>query len=199
MQLATMTQTVPSARTQGNGRELLLLESVAGGDRAAFEELYRDYHHRLARFLARLTRRQDLVEEVINDTFWIVWQKAGTFRGGSLVSTWIMGIAYRCTLKSLRRNGGANAPGPALEDDHPDAEQTLDIEEQREWITHGLNLLPVEQRVTMQLAYYLGHSLDEIAQIMDCPLSTVKARMFHARVKLRNVLPRLGGVDETGT
>jgi RNA polymerase sigma-70 factor (ECF subfamily) len=70
------------------------------------------------------------------------------------------------------------------------------LQEQRDWIAHGMRHLPLEQKMTMELAYYLGHSCEEIAQIMNCPVSTVKARMFHARVKLRNLLPRLGGQRE---
>ena len=76
-----------------------------GGDRAAFKELYLIYHRRLARFLMRMTSRHDLIEEVINDTLWTVWLKAGDFRGDSLVSTWIVGITYRRALKALRRHG----------------------------------------------------------------------------------------------
>src|ERR1051325_9821038 len=57
------------------------------------------YHRRLARFLMRMTSRHDLIEEVINDTLWTVWLKAGDFRGDSLVSTWIVGITYRRALK----------------------------------------------------------------------------------------------------
>ena len=57
-----------------------------------------------------------------------------------------------------------------------------------------LNRLPLEQRLTMELAYHMGHSIDEIAEITDCPAGTVKARMFHARDKLRHFLPALGGV-----
>ena len=57
----------------------------------------------------------------------------------------------------------------------------------------GLCRLTPEQRVAIELAYGGGHSLEEIAAIMDCPVSTVKARMFHARVKLRNLLPVLAG------
>jgi len=53
--------------------------------------------------------------------------------------------------------------------------------------------LPFEQRATMELAYFLGHSCEEIAAIMGCPVNTVKARMFQARIKLRNLLPTLGG------
>ena len=70
-------------------REVELISRIAKGDRKAFEELYGLYHRRLARFLTRLTRRYDVAEEVINDTFYIVWCKAGDFRGESQPSTWI--------------------------------------------------------------------------------------------------------------
>ncbi len=62
-------------------REVELISRIAQGDRKAFEELYGLYHRRLARFLTRLTKRYDVAEEVINDTFYIVWRKAGDFRG----------------------------------------------------------------------------------------------------------------------
>ena len=65
--------------------------------------------------------------------------------------------------------------------------------ELRDWVQHGLDLLPTEQRMTIELAYFLGQSCEEIAQIMNCAVGTVKARMFHARVRLRNTLPSLGG------
>ena len=96
-----------SGSSSSNARELELLRQVAGGDRTAFKELYLIYHRRLARFLMRMTSRHDLIEEVINDTLWTVWLKAGDFRGDSLVSTWIVGITYRRALKALRRHGAA--------------------------------------------------------------------------------------------
>ena len=70
-----------------------LLDKVAAGDREAFRELYVVYHRRLARFLVRLTRRYEVAEEVINDTLWVVWRKAGEFRGDSRISTWILSPA----------------------------------------------------------------------------------------------------------
>ena len=185
---------VRSAETQTQERDVALLQRVAGGDRAAFEAVYYAYHPRLARFLGRVTWRADLVDEVINDTLWIVWQKAGEFRGASAPSTWILGIAYRCALKALRRLGAAGEP---LAEADGVAELPQEDQEQRDWIASGLRHLPLEQRTTLELAYYLGHSLEEIAQIMDCPVTTVKARMFHARVKLRNVLPKLGGLEKS--
>src|SRR3978361_2189814 len=80
-----------------------LLIAVAAGDRRALEELYLAHHRRLARFLARFSPRYENVEEIINDTFMVVWQSAKDFRFASQVSTWIIGIASRTALKSLRR------------------------------------------------------------------------------------------------
>ena len=65
--------------------------------------------------------------------------------------------------------------------------------EQRDWLARGLRHLPDDQRVTLELAYFMGQSCEEIAQVMGCAIGTVKARMFHARVRLRSSLPALGG------
>jgi RNA polymerase sigma-70 factor (ECF subfamily) len=168
-----------------------LLVGVAAGERRALEELYFGYHRRLARFLSRFTPRYENIEEIINDTFMAVWRGAKDFRSASQVSTWIFGIAYRTALKSLRRQKH-HAAAPL--DDYP--EQTVDPgveEELRDWVSRGLNHLPIEQRLTLELAYHMGYSMEEIAAITDAPVGTVKARMYQARKKLRERLPRLGG------
>jgi RNA polymerase sigma-70 factor, ECF subfamily len=176
-----------------NQRELELLRQVAMRDRPAFKELYLIYHRRLARFLMRMTTRHDLIEEVINDTLWTVWQKAGDFRGDSLVSTWIVGITYRRALKALRKP----AQLFAIHNDEiavaPDVQQA---DENRQWLDCALAELPPEQRMVLEFAYLLGYSCEEIAQVMQCPVNTVKTRMFHAREKLRRSLPRLAGSQE---
>jgi len=173
--------------------EAELIQLVAAGDRTALETLYRAYHRRLDRFLARMTRRADVVEEVINDTFWVVWQKADQFRGDSRVSTWIVGIAYRCALKSLREHGSEPVdPAEQAESSHPMVDPQ-GAHELSDWVAKGLSRLTTDQRLTLELAYGAGHSLEEIAAIMVCQVSTVKARMFHARVRLRNLLPALAG------
>jgi RNA polymerase sigma-70 factor (ECF subfamily) len=168
----------------------VLLQRMSNGDRAALATLYRSYHGRLCRFLSRLTRRPDVIEEVINDCFWIAWQKAGDFRGDSRVSTWILGIAYRCGLKALRQHGeepvADTIPEELAPADDPDEDREL-----RDWLSKGLARLSTDQRVVVELVYGEGHTLDDVASIMQCPVGTVKARLFHARVKLRNVLPAL--------
>jgi RNA polymerase sigma-70 factor, ECF subfamily len=169
-----------------------LLVAIAAGNRQALETLYLSYHRRLARFLSRFTPRYENVEEILNDTFMTVWQGAAEFRNASQVSTWIFGIAYRTALKSLRQQKHHTAV--RCIDDYP--EQTIDPAhdtEVRDWVAQGLNRLPPEQRLTLELAYHMGYSLEEIALITDAPVGTIKARMFYAREKLREFLPALGG------
>lgn len=179
-----------AAEPQADATERMLLQRMAAGDRAALATLYRSYHGRLGRFLSRLTRRADIIEEVINDCFWIAWQKAGDFRGDSRVSTWIMGIAYRCGLKALRQHGDEPVEDDQLEERMP-AEDPDEDRELRDWLSKGLSRLSADQRVVVELVYGAGHKLEDVAAIMQCPVGTVKARLFHARVKLRNVLPAL--------
>jgi RNA polymerase sigma-70 factor (ECF subfamily) len=182
---------MPPATTEAH--DAALLRRVVQQDRRAFEELYHAYHRRLSRFLMRLAPRLDFAEEIINDTFWVVWTRATEFRGASRVSTWIMGIAYRRALRALRtaRKHAAQLQDPLPEDIHGiDYAEAGDMQD---WIARALATLPAEQRLTLELAYYMGHSCEEIAVITAAPVGTVKARMFHARAKLREALPALGG------
>lgn len=179
------------ADTHADATDRLLLQRMSTGDRAALATLYRNYHGRLCRFLSRLTRRPEVIEEVINDCFWIAWQKAGDFRGDSRVSTWIMGIAYRCGLKALRQHGEEPVEAGDIPEERMPATNPDEDRELRDWLSKGLERLSTDQRVVVQLVYGEGHTLDDVATIMQCPVGTVKARLFHARVKLRNVLPAL--------
>lgn len=184
-----------ASRLCGNSsdeQELRLVRRIAHQDRAAFKELYCIYHRRLLRFVMRMTSRHDLAEEVMNDTMWVVWNKAGEFRAASQVSTWILGIAYRQTLASARRVP-LRAMDVEIEDTTAVADDLQGQAEVREWLDHGLAQLPLEQRMVLELTYYLGYSCEEIATIMDCPVNTVKTRMFHARRKLKTGLAQLAG------
>lgn len=181
------------AEINADASDRMLLQRMVSGDRSALAVMYRGYHGRLCRFLSRLTKRADVIEEVINDCFWIVWQKADSFNGNSRVSTWIMGIAYRCGLKALRQHGSAPVSDDAMSEDRGPSHDPGEDRELRDWLGKGLDRLSADQRVVVELVYGVGNSLEEVATIMQCPIGTVKARLFHARVKLRNVLPDLAG------
>ena len=187
-----LTPVAKSPSLSNNEAELALIRRVSLRDRGALRELYLLYHRRLSRFLMRLTQRQDLAEEIINDTLLVVWNSAERFRGESRVSTWIVGIAYRRALKSIRRRRSFELVELEANDNLVGADD-LQACEIQEWIEEALEELPIEQRLCLELAYVLGHSCEEIAIITSCPVNTVKTRLFHARRKLSVSLPRLAG------
>jgi RNA polymerase sigma-70 factor (ECF subfamily) len=169
-----------------------LITGIALGRCEAFHELYAKYHRRLARFIVRINWRKEDVEEIVNDTFMIVWQSAGGYRHASQVSTWIFGIAYRTALKSLRRQRRHTSNVRLQDAPEQTTDPTREIELQ-DWLRRGLRQLPLDQRVTLRLGYQWGLCLEEIAAITEVPIGTVKTRAFHARSKLRRDLPSLGG------
>ena len=180
-----------AAGRDDDARDLALLGRIAARDRAALEELYTLYHRGRARFLTRITYRYELAEEIINDTFWIVWQHAAEFRRASRVSTWIVGIAHRRALATLRH--ASVRPDVMIEEAAAEATDPQDTVAQRQLLDRALAALPLEQRLALELTCYLGHSCDEVAAITDCPVNTVKTRVFHARRKLQQLLPTLAG------
>ena len=143
--------------------------------------------------MTRLTHRQEDAEEIINDTLWIVWQRAATFRDASQVSTWIMGIAYRRALNMIRR-AATHERVMALEsaDGEAAVSDSGEATENRQLLDFALAQLPLEQRLVLEFTYYLDHSCEEVAEIMECPVNTVKTRMFNARRKLRAILAEHG-------
>ncbi len=176
------------ARTSAG--EACLLGHIAAENRRAFEALYRAYFPRLTRFLHRMTRNPMLIEEIVNDTLLVVWRKAATFDGSSKVSTWIFAIAYRRACKSLQafdepvdagidEREGADADRPEWQFDQLRMAQAVDV---------ALAALPLAQRTAFQLTFYHDMSYTEIAQIMDCPVNTIKTRLFHARKRLAVLL-----------
>ena len=156
--------------------------------------LYQRYYHHLFRFIYRITRRLDLVEEIINDVMLVVWQKAGMVETKSRASTWILGIAYKKSLKSLaylkRASGDVSLDEirHALREHDETMIRQLEVEN---LAVIALSALAPEQRAIMELAYYQEMHYSEIAAVIGCPENTVKTRMFHARKRLRLLRPAL--------
>ena len=172
----------------GEAAQAALVAAAARGSIQAFEALYRIYHPRLARFLERLTHRPQLAEELLNDTMLTVWHKARTYNGHSKVSTWIFAIAYRKALKARKRLDDPVGADPDAQDTGATPEGELQQLELSARISAAVRTLSAEQRAVIQLNYFHGFDYPEIAAIVDCPLGTVKTRMFHARRKLERLL-----------
>jgi RNA polymerase sigma-70 factor (ECF subfamily) len=172
------------------GDDTDLISRIAAGDLRAFEELYRLYQARLTRFIVNMIHRPQLAEEVLNDTMLVVWNRAASFDGASKASTWIFAIAYRRALSALRRNRDPvedlQATQRASEDEGPD--QTLGRVQVRRLLIDAMRELSADHRAVVDLTYFHEMGYREIAQIMNCPVDTVKTRMFHARRHLKRVL-----------
>jgi RNA polymerase sigma-70 factor (ECF subfamily) len=178
--------------------ETNLLRRVGAKDRKAFEALYHQYYRRLFSYLLKVMRRADLVEEVLNDVMLAIWKGAAGFDGRSRPSTWIFGIAYHKALKALSRRAPVGQDPmflerePAEPVDHDEPESLLARRELAGVLGQALRALPAEQRTVVELTYYYGLPYQEISEIMGCPVNTVKTRMFHARRRLKELLPGLG-------
>jgi RNA polymerase sigma-70 factor (ECF subfamily) len=175
--------------------ETRLITRIASGDLRAFEQLYRIYHPRLTRFLTNILRHTHLVEEAVNDTLMVVWRKPEAFNGASKVSTWIFAIAYRTALKARSRY---KEPAEDPDGDRrasPDAnpEAALGQRQLQEVLLSAMSELSADHRAVVDLTYFHDAGYREIAEILDCPVGTVKSRMLHARRRLKDVLAdRLG-------
>ncbi len=196
--------------------DLELMRAVARQDRQAFKTLYDRYAPRIGRYLMKLLKQPQRVDEAVNDTMLAVWQNAERFdpAQGRLL-TWLLGIAHHKGLKGLRGAKRFSAevsfdtlPRAGLEDseaqdDAPQAaaphnpESTLLGWELGQALGGALDRLSAEQRAVIELAFGEDRSYAEIAAILDCPLNTVKTRVFHARKKLAQRLAQCGHADFT--
>jgi len=189
----------PQAQPFRNETDLALLERIEQGDRAALHELYDSYHFAVLRFMQRITKSLELAQEGVNDVMLTVWRNSKSFGRRSSVSTWIMGIAYHKALKALAsRQRWSSRFGFHIDDFEDRREAAVDPDEHRDLrdlLAKALDDLPPAQRAVVELTYFGGYSYEEIAAIMDCPVNTVKTRMFHARAKLRTTMPTLAKDD----
>ena len=173
-------------------RELISL--TAAGDEDAFLELYQRYHVPLFNYLLRLVREPAVAEEVLQDVFVAIWRGAGRYRGQAKVKTWAFRIAHNQAVSWLRRY----RPLVGLPDDLQDGSDEGDPEAQAidSWrasqVQLALERLSPRHRAVVELAFVHTFSYAEIAEIMACPVGTVKSRMSHALRHLAGALAALG-------
>lgn len=154
----------------------------------AFEQIHRRYFPKLMHFARRITDSAEVAEEVANDTLMVVWRTAGQFQGRSKPSSWIFGIAYRQSLKQrqklVKRRGDVELDETLV----GDGANTEDTVIRAQDLAAALKKLTPELRAVVELTYYNGYLYTDIAEILDCPVGTVKTRMMTARRRLRDML-----------
>jgi RNA polymerase sigma-70 factor (ECF subfamily) len=170
--------------------DLDLIRRVVKRDRQAFEALYHRYSPVVYRYLWKLIRQREIVEEALNDVMMVVWESASRFNGTSRLSTWILGIAHNKALKARARSARFDAELQQTAPDEVEASGPEDAWAQRELassVARAIDSLPPEQGAVVELTFYHDLPYAEIAEIVGCPVNTVKTRMSHARRRLASL------------
>jgi RNA polymerase sigma-70 factor (ECF subfamily) len=172
-----------------------LIARIAGGNRLAVRVLFARFNERIYRFALRLTDDAALAEDVVSEVFLEVWRKAATFEGRSQVSTWILGITRNKALdarKARSTDGWDEDAAVAVEDPAANPEVEFQRKDLRAVMRKCLAQLSPTHREIIDLVYYHGKSIDEIARLTGAGQATVKTRMFYARKHLAELLGAYG-------
>jgi RNA polymerase sigma-70 factor, ECF subfamily len=169
----------------------MLIERIAGGDRLAMRTLFARHRMPLFRWLVRLVRDESLAEDLLSEVFLDVWRQAASFEGRSSVSTWLLGIARHKALSARRRRIDVELDeqiAAAVADPGDNPEVVLQRKNRDELLRRSLANLSPEHGEVIDLVYYHGKSVKEVAEIVGAAEATVKTRMFYARKKLAELV-----------
>jgi len=174
----------------------ILLQSVALKENNAFEMLYDRHASNVYSILFHIVRDESLAEELLQETFWQVWQKASQHNIKGAASAWLHQIARNKALDQLRRQKvrssilakDIEAYEWALGPHQPSLESEFEQGWTREIIQKALERIPSEQRLCLEMAYFEGLSQQEIAEKTQTPLGTIKTRMRMGMEKIERLL-----------
>jgi len=168
-----------------------LIRRIAASDQSAMRALFAQYRVTLYRWLLRLVDDRALAEDLLSEVFLDVWRRAASFEARSSVSTWLLAIARYKALSARRRRTDAEldeATVSMVPDTADDPEVALQKKGRTEALRQSLTRLSPDHREVIDLAYYHGKSVKEIAEIAGINEATVKTRMFYARKKLAELV-----------
>jgi RNA polymerase sigma-70 factor (ECF subfamily) len=173
--------------------DLDLIHRLKAGDDDAVRDLYTRYGQRLYSYALRLTNDPATAEDVTQNTLIAAWRSAGSFREEGRLIAWLLGIVHHTAMKAIR-GASTYSDRPAEEsvpDHQPSLEEQAEGREMKGQVRDGLASLSLEHRTVLELVFYQGLSLSEVAEVLDCPVGTVKSRLSYARQHLRGVLTRM--------
>lgn len=197
MSLKQTSKSPPPAVPEEEDYSLLLQRVGDAQDRQAFEKLFNYYAPRVKSFMLKNGMAEAAAEEVVQNTFVTVWEKAASYNPQkAAASTWIFTVARNKRIDALRRDKHveANSDSPALElAAYEPAEEAYAEAEDVEKLNAALESLPPEQAELVRMSFYDEKSHSEIAKETRIPLGTVKSRLRLAMEKLRGMLAPKGG------
>ena len=181
----------PYAAASETSSDETLIGRIAGGDQLAMRTLFARHRVPVYRWLLRIVRDKTLAEDLVSDVFLDVWRQATSFKGRASVSTWLLAIARYKALSARRRRIDAELDArtaSTIADPADDPEATLQKKKRSELLRDSLAQLSPEHGEVIDLVYYHGKSVKEVADIVGIAEATVKTRMFYARKKLAELV-----------
>jgi len=174
-----------------------LLAAIANGDEKAMQTFFNRYANDVYRYVMARSSDTALAGDILNIVMLDVWRQADRFQGRSKVTTWLIGIARHKLIDHYRRERRHDHDelDESTSDPQPVSEQVVAAAQHADWVKHCIEGLGAMQRDIVHLAFYADMAYPEIAEVVECPVGTVKSRMFHAREALRQCLERLAGED----
>ena len=169
----------------------MLIKRIADGDQLAMRALFVRHQMPLYRWLLRIVGDEALAEDLLSEVFLDVWRQAASFEARSSVSTWLLAIARYKALSALRRRTDMQLDdeiAAAIPDTADNPERALQNKDRDELLRRSLARLSPEHGEVIDLVYYHGKSVKEVAQIAGVAEATVKTRMFYARRKLAELV-----------
>lgn len=173
-----------------------IVQLIKDGHEDAFAELYHRFSNYIYSYIVRVISNQPVAEEILQEVFVAVWQGLDNFKQESSIKTWLFRIAHNKVMSWLRtqyRDHELENEQPiedAFVQSSPDSLISLNWRAER--VQEALNELSANHRSVVELFYYQGLSYSEIAEIMICPVGTVKSRMSHALANLQGILIKYG-------
>lgn len=169
----------------------LLIRRIADGDQLAMRTLFARHQVPVYRWLVRIVRDETLAEDLLSEVFLDVWRQAVSFEGRSSVSTWLLAIARYKALSARRRRTEAHLDdevAAAIPDPSDDPERALQNKDRHAVLRRSLARLSPEHGEVIDLVYYHGKSVKEVAEVVGVGEATVKTRMYYARRKLAELV-----------
>jgi RNA polymerase sigma-70 factor (ECF subfamily) len=169
----------------------VLIRRIAAGNQLAMRTLFARHRIPLYRWLLRIVRDETTAEDLLSDVFLDVWRQAASFKGRASVSTWLLAIARYKALSARRARVDAQLDeriASTIADPADNPEAALQEKNRSEVLRDSLANLSPEQGEVIDLVYYHGKSVKEVAEIVGVGEATVKTRMFYARRKLASLV-----------
>jgi len=170
--------------------ETALMLRVKGGDRAAFEKIFRLYQKPLTNYLYRLSGNRARSEDLLQDAFLRLWKAAPGYEPSAKVSTYIFRIAHNLFLNDVARRRERALESMEAET-RSDPSSDLNRREVQSAVQRAVESLPEGEREVLLLSEYNGFKYAEISEILGIPVGTVKSRMFSAVQRLKEALKDL--------